>query len=48
MATVWHSLAMHSAVAEGFLKTGQTNAFHRFEDRHICGEARVLAHVAPA
>ena len=42
MATVWHSRAMHSAVAEGFLKTGQTNSFDRSEDRHICREARVF------
>ena len=42
MATVWHNLALHSAVAEGFLKTGQTNAFDRSEDRHICREARVF------
>ena len=26
MASVWHNAAMHSAVAEGFLKTGQANA----------------------
>ncbi len=42
MATVWHNRAMHSAVAEGFLKTGQTNAFNRTDDNHICREARAF------
>ena len=37
MATVRHSRAMHSAVAEGFLKTGQTNAFDRSEGPGFLG-----------
>jgi hypothetical protein len=32
MASVWHNAAMHSAVAEGFLKTGQANAWDGSQD----------------
>ena len=40
MAHVWHSSAMHSAVAEGFWKTGQANALDGSQDNRIVRESR--------
>ena len=42
MAAVWHNPALHSAVADGFWKTGQANALDGSQDHRIIKEARAF------
>jgi flavin-binding protein dodecin len=42
MASVWHNPALHTAAADGFLKTGQANALDGSQDHRICRESRLF------
>jgi hypothetical protein len=42
MAAVWHNPVLHTAAADGFLKTGQANALDGSQDYRICREARLF------